>query len=243
MSSNLAPVVQRSTTFRADIQGIRAIAILLVIALHMNMTGFTAGYIGVDMFLVVSGYVITLSIHKMPARKVFHNLSEFWRSRFIRIFPTAALVICVTVVASYFLSGKAFNDGLFDDARWATLYATNYRLIDTGANYFIAGLNQSLFTHYWALAVEQQFYLFYPVIVFGITWLSSERHRTLVLRLALVILILSSSYWSITQTLVDPVSSYFSPLTLRTSRFKCNWQKQKNLPRGLKCGYERKRLA
>lgn len=213
MRSNLVPVVQRSATFRADIQGLRAIAIVLVIALHMNLTGFSAGYIGVDIFLVVSGYVITLSIQKKPAKRVFHNLVEFWRSRFVRIFPVAALVICVTVVASYFLSGAAFNDDLFEDARWATLYGTNLRLIDTGANYFIAGLDQSLVTHYWALAVEQQFYLVYPVLVFGITWLSSERHRLVALRCLLALLILVSSYWSISQTLIDPVSSYFSPLT------------------------------
>ena len=213
MSSNLVPLAQRSNTFRADIQGLRAIAIVLVIALHMNLSGFSAGYIGVDIFLVVSGYVITLSIQKKPARHVFHNLAEFWRSRFIRIFPAAALVICVTVLASYFLSGKAFNDDLLDDAKWATFYATNIQLINTGANYFIQGLDQSLLTHYWALAVEQQFYLVYPLIVFSITWLSSDKHRTLVLRFLLVLVILLSSYWSITQTIVDPVASYFSPLT------------------------------
>jgi peptidoglycan/LPS O-acetylase OafA/YrhL len=59
MKSNLAPVAQRSTTFRADIKGLRALAIVLVIALHMNLAGFSAGYIGVDIFLVVSGYVIS----------------------------------------------------------------------------------------------------------------------------------------------------------------------------------------
>lgn len=213
MNSNLAPVAERSNTFRADIQGLRAIAIVLVIALHMNLSGFSAGYIGVDIFLVVSGYVITLSIQKKPAKRVFQNLAEFWRSRFVRIFPAAALVIAVTVLASYFLSGQAFNDDLLDDARWATLYATNFQLINSGANYFIAGLDQSLLTHYWALAVEQQFYLVYPVLVFAITWLSSERRRAFVLRALLVVVIVVSSYWSITQTMVDPVSSYFSPLT------------------------------
>ena len=213
VSSNLIPVTERSSSFRADIQGLRAIAILLVIALHMNLTGFSAGYIGVDIFLVVSGYVITLSIQKKPARRVLRNLAEFWRSRFVRIFPVAALVICVTVLASYFLSGKAFNDDLLDDARWATFYATNFQLINTGANYFIEGLDKSLLTHYWALAVEQQFYLVYPVIVFSITWLSSEKHRKIVLRALLVLVILLSSYWSITQTIIDPVASYFSPLT------------------------------
>lgn len=207
------PVTKRSTTFRADIQGLRAIAIVLVVALHMDLQGFSAGYIGVDIFLVVSGYVITLSIQKKPAKQVFRNLAEFWRARFIRIFPAAALVIGVTVIASYFLSGKAFNDDLLDDARWATLYATNFQLINTGANYFIEGLDQSLLTHYWALAVEQQFYLIYPVLVFSITWLSSEKHRVIALRSLLVLVILGSSYWSITQTIVDPVISYFSPVT------------------------------
>jgi peptidoglycan/LPS O-acetylase OafA/YrhL len=213
MDSNLAPVTQRSSSFRADIQGLRAIAIILVIALHMDLAGFSAGYIGVDMFLVISGYVITLSIQRKPAKKVFTNLVEFWRSRFIRIFPAAALVICVTVMASYFLSGKAFNDDLFDDARWATFYATNFQLINTGANYFIEGLDQSLLTHYWALAVEQQFYLVYPLLVFTLTWLSTEKHRVLALRLLLAVVIIASSYWSITQTVIDPVASYFSPLT------------------------------
>ena len=213
MSTNLVPLSQRSSSFRADIQGLRAIAIILVIALHMDLTGFSAGYIGVDMFLVISGYVITLSIQRKPAKKVFTNLVEFWRSRFIRIFPAAALVICVTVVASYFLSGKAFNDDLLDDARWATFYATNFQLINTGANYFIEGLDQSLLTHYWALAVEQQFYLVYPLLVFTLTWLSTEKHRVVALRLLLAVVIIASSYWSITQTVIDPVASYFSPLT------------------------------
>jgi peptidoglycan/LPS O-acetylase OafA/YrhL len=179
----------------------------------MNLAGFSAGYIGVDIFLVVSGYVITLSIQKKPSRRVFRNLIEFWRSRFIRIFPAAALVISVTVVAAFFLSGEAFNDDLLDDARWATLYGTNFQLINTGANYFIEGLDKSLLTHYWALAVEQQFYLVYPVLVFGITWLSSEKHRVIALRVLLLLAIVTSSYWSITQTIIDPVASYFSPFT------------------------------
>jgi len=213
VSTNLVPLKERSSSFRADIQGLRATAIILVIALHMDLTGFSAGYIGVDMFLVISGYVITLSIQRKPAKKVITNLVEFWRSRFIRIFPAAALVICATVIASYFLSGKAFNDDLLDDARWATFYATNFQLINTGANYFIEGLDQSLLTHYWALAVEQQFYLVYPLLVFTLSWLSTEKHRVVALRLLLAVVIIASSYWSITQTVIDPVASYFSPLT------------------------------
>lgn len=213
MNSNLIPVDQRSQGFRADIQGIRAIAIILVIALHLHLTGFEAGYIGVDIFLVVSGYVITLSLLKKPAKRFFGNLADFWSSRFTRIFPAAALVICTTVIASFFLSGKAFNPDLLTDAKWATLYGTNFRLINTGSNYFIEGLDQSLLTHYWSLAVEQQFYLVYPLALFLISYLSSERFKLLTLRIFLIVSVIASSYWSISQSVIDPVASYFSPFT------------------------------
>jgi peptidoglycan/LPS O-acetylase OafA/YrhL len=111
-SFNVIPVAKRSTTFRADIQGLRAIAIILVIALHMNLVGFGAGFIGVDMFFAISGYVITLSLTKEPEKHTFANLAKFWSSRFLRIFPAAALVIAVTVLAAYFLQGQAFNSDL-----------------------------------------------------------------------------------------------------------------------------------
>jgi peptidoglycan/LPS O-acetylase OafA/YrhL len=179
----------------------------------MNLSGFQAGFIGVDIFLVVSGYVITLSLMKQPAKQVFRNLGKFWRGRFIRIFPAAALVISVTVIAAYLLQGRAFNSDLFIDARWATFYGTNIRLIQSGSNYFIAGLDQSLLTHYWSLAVEQQFYLVFPVIVFALTWLGKETNRIWILRSFLLVAIASSAYWSVIETSSNSVSAYFSPLT------------------------------
>ena len=212
-SHNTVPVAARSSSFRADIQGLRAIAIVLVIGLHMNLAGFNAGFIGVDMFLVVSGYVITLSLMKQPAKQVFRNLAKFWRGRFIRIFPAAALVICITVIAAFLVQGKAFNSDLFIDARWATFYGSNIRLIQSGSNYFIAGLDQSLLTHYWSLAVEQQFYLLFPVIVFALTWLGKETSRIWILRSFLFVAIVASAYWSIIETSTNSVSAYFSPLT------------------------------
>lgn len=94
----------------------------------MNLAGFNGGFIGVDIFFVISGYVITLSLQKQPVKNTFRNLAKFWSGRFVRIFPAAALVIGVTVIAAFLLQGKAFDDGIFTDAKWATLYATNFRL-------------------------------------------------------------------------------------------------------------------
>lgn len=179
----------------------------------MGLTGFSGGFIGVDVFLVVSGYVITLSLLKQPSRSTFRNLAKFWAGRFVRIFPAAAMVICVTVITAFLLQGKAFDEAIFTDAKWATLYGTNFRLIDSGANYFIAGLDQSLFTHYWALAVEQQFYLVYPVVVFGLTWLGKSHQRLWILRTFLLLTVIASATWSYLETLANPVSAYFSPFT------------------------------
>lgn len=212
-SFNITPPENRSSTFRADIQGLRAIAIILVIGLHMGLPYFKAGYVGVDIFFVISGFVITLSLNKQPARHTWNNLANFWGARFIRIFPAAALVIVATIFAAYFLQGLAFNSDLITDARWATFYATNLRLIDSGANYFIVGLDQSLLTHFWALAVEQQFYLAFPVLVFSLTWLSSEKYRVRLLQIALVIVIVLSAIWSALETSSNAVSAYFSPFT------------------------------
>jgi peptidoglycan/LPS O-acetylase OafA/YrhL len=179
----------------------------------MGLTGFQAGYVGVDIFFVISGYVITLSLNKQPAKHTWANLTSFWGSRFIRIFPAAALVVATTIVAAYFLQGLAFNSDLITDARWATFYATNLRLIDSGANYFIVGLDQSLLTHFWALAVEQQFYLVFPVLVFALTWLSSDKHRVRLLQIVLPVVILLSAAWSVLETGTNAVSAYFSPFT------------------------------
>jgi peptidoglycan/LPS O-acetylase OafA/YrhL len=212
-SFNVSKPASRSSTFRADIQGLRALAIILVIGLHMGLAGFQAGYVGVDIFFVISGYVITLSLNKQPGKHTWANLASFWGSRFIRIFPAAALVVATTIVAAYFLQGLAFNSDLITDARWATFYATNLRLIDSGANYFIVGLDQSLLTHFWALAVEQQFYLVFPVLVFSLTWLSSEKYRILLLQIALVLIVVGSAVWSVLETGTNAVSAYFSPFT------------------------------
>ena len=212
-SHNIVPVSSRSSSFRADIQGLRGIAIILVVALHMDLPGFNGGFIGVDMFLVISGYVITLSLQRQPAKQVFSNLATFWRGRFVRLFPVASLVICVTVVAAFFLQGRAFNSDLLIDARWATLYGTNLRLISSGANYFIVGLDQSLLVHYWSLAVEQQFYLIFPIAVFALTWLGKESHRKVFLQVFLGLVILISASWSFLETNSNQVAAYFSPLT------------------------------
>ncbi len=197
---------------RSDIQGLRGLAISLIVLLHAGLPGFQGGYVGVEVFFVISGYVVTASLLRKPTSRPIQNLRDFFVKRILRLMPASTLVIIATVIAAYFLLGPAFNPDLFDDARWATVFATNFRLIDTGANYFIAGLDKSLLTHYWYLAIEQQIYLVYPVVILIAIRLLPERWRRGLLVALLLLVTVASAWFSYQLTQTDSVAAYFSPV-------------------------------
>lgn len=200
-------------TFRPDIQGLRAVAVILVILAHASVPGFEGGYIGVDVFFVISGFVITSLLRRQPPRHVRQNLAYFYARRIRRIVPAATLTLVATTVAAYFLLGTNFVPQLLGDVRWASLFSANFRLIQTGSNYFIPGVAPSLVTHYWSLAVEEQFYLFFPLVVFSLTWLTPIRNRATSLGLFLVAAICASAWYSWHLTPISPTVAYYSPFT------------------------------
>jgi peptidoglycan/LPS O-acetylase OafA/YrhL len=210
-SSHDGPVPVKN--FRTDIQGLRAVAVLLVVFAHAGFAGFDGGFVGVDVFFVISGYVITSLLMRQPARHVMHNLRHFYARRVLRIVPAATVVIVATVFAAYFIQGEYFDPTLLEDARWATFFSANFRLISTTTDYFIQGVEPSLMTHFWSLAVEEQFYFFYPVIVFALTWLGSDQHRVRNLRNFLLIAVATSAAWSVYYTAASHIEAYYSPLT------------------------------
>ena len=213
-TSNLDPVTPlRRTTFRPDIQGLRAVAVILVILAHASVPGFEGGFIGVDVFFVISGYVITNLLQRQPPRNVRANLATFYARRIRRIVPAATLTLVSTVIAAYYLLGVNFNRQLLGDVRWASLFSANFRLIHTGSNYFIPGIAPSLVTHFWSLAVEEQFYLFFPLVVFSLTWLVLSPSRVRPLLTFLVTAIAASAWWSYHLTSINPTTAYYSPFT------------------------------
>ncbi len=199
--------------FRPDIQGLRAIAVILVILAHARVPGFEGGYIGVDVFFVISGFVITNLLRRQPADNVRGNLANFYARRIRRIVPAATLTLVATIFAAYFLLGVNFNRQLFGDVRWASLFSMNFRLINTGSNYFIPGIFPSVLTHYWSLAVEEQFYLFFPLVVFSLALLTPLRARAASLGIFLAASIVASAWWSWHLTPISPTAAYYSPFT------------------------------
>ena len=213
MANHIEVSPSPSEHVRRDIQGLRAIAVILVILSHAGFQSFTAGFIGVDVFFVISGYVITQVLQRRPPRQVLANLRHFYIRRVLRIVPAATLTLTATVAVAYFLLSENFNASLIEDVRAAALFSANFRLISTSSDYFMSGIDPSLITHFWSLAVEEQFYFIYPLAVFSLTWIAPLRHRTAVLRLFLIVIIALSAVWSAQLTPLNAVEAYYSPFT------------------------------
>jgi peptidoglycan/LPS O-acetylase OafA/YrhL len=143
--------------YRADIEGMRAVAVLAVIAYHVDVVG--GGFVGVDVFFVLSGFLITRLLWRELATEGRVCLAAFYGRRARRLLPASAVVVIATVIgASIWLTPLAARS-VTTDARAAALYVANYRFIAQRTDYLAARAPSPL-QHYWSLAVEEQFYLF-----------------------------------------------------------------------------------
>ncbi|HUX05568.1 MAG TPA: acyltransferase [Acidimicrobiales bacterium] len=201
------------SSFRGDIQGLRALAVLLVVLAHAGVPHFAGGYIGVDVFFVISGYVITGLLLRQPTTSLTRNLKVFYARRIRRIIPAATSVLVATVIATYLWLGPYTGVTLLSDVRWASLFAANWHFIANSSGYFIPGVPPSLVTHYWSLAVEEQFYIVFPLLVFGLGALVGVRRRRVALTITLALAVIVSSWWSIHLSNVNAVQAYYSPFT------------------------------
>jgi len=186
--------------------------VLLVALDHAKVGPFTGGFVGVDVFFVISGYLITSLLIGEADRERRLSLSGFYARRARRILPAATVVTVVTLAASvWFLSGVQAL-AVVKDAVWATFFAANIHFASIGTDYFSADVPPSPLQHYWSLAVEEQFYLVWPLLVLVMAWLARRRgwgvRRTLVP--LLVVIVGASLAWSVTLTNQDSVAAYFS---------------------------------
>src|SRR6266446_2441116 len=176
----LSARIDRTTTrairkFRPDIEGLRAVAVTLVVLSHLGL-GFPGGYVGVDVFFVISGFIITRQLGAELNRTARISFREFYARRARRILPAATVVIIGTVLACWkwespLLVKSGASDGLF-----SALSAINWRLAVNGTNYFQASTPPSPFQHFWSLSVEEQFYAVWPVLILVIGMAAGRRY-------------------------------------------------------------------
>ena len=161
--------------FRGDIQGLRAIAVLTVIAGHAGLSFLPGGFVGVDVFFVISGFLISDLLYREVDRDGRVSLGDFYARRARRILPAATLVTVVTVLASLLLVNVVDALDVVTDALWATFFAANVRFAAVGTDYFAQEQLPSPLQHYWSLAVEEQFYVVWPLLLLALLWLVRRR--------------------------------------------------------------------
>ena len=199
-------------SFRPDVEGLRAVAIVLVVLYHGSLQTLSGGYVGVDVFFVISGFVITGVLLRERSSSHHTSFLSFYGRRSRRIIPAATLVIVVTVISTYVVLGAIYGNPTAIDARWTAVFLANFHFTATGTNYLTAQDPPSPLLNFWSLAVEEQFYLVYPAFftVVAVTFTKISFRIRLALGLSTVILVSLSI--SAAQTNSSPIAAYFSPL-------------------------------
>ena len=154
-----------SDEFRPDIEGLRAVAVLTVLAYHAGVPGLRGGYVGVDVFFVISGFLITGLILRELERTGAISLPAFYARRARRLLPAAACAVVTTVLVSALVLPPLRVPDVARDGIAAALYSANIRFALQSTDYLQADLAPSPLLHYWSLAVEEQFYLFWPALL------------------------------------------------------------------------------
>lgn len=147
----------------SGVQGLRGIAVLAVILFHSQIQIFHYGYLGVDLFFVISGYVVALSCLRRMSTGDF-TVVDFFRRRVSRLFPAFFAVTIIVLFISFLMqSGFVFRENSVD-ALSALFYVSNFRFM-TSLDYFAVDALSRAFTHYWSLSIEEQFYLIFPFLL------------------------------------------------------------------------------
>jgi peptidoglycan/LPS O-acetylase OafA/YrhL len=199
--------------FRPDIEGLRAIAVGLVLLFHCYGRPVTGGFVGVDVFFVISGFLITSLLLAEQIRNGRISITGFYARRVRRILPASALVVILTVVAAYHYLGFITGNDVATDAKWTAVFSANIHFALIGTDYLGSLRPPSPLQHMWSLGVEEQFYVVWPgLFLLLVVIVRGARHRNALAATLLLIIGLSFA-WSVVETMSEVTWAYFSPLT------------------------------
>jgi peptidoglycan/LPS O-acetylase OafA/YrhL len=211
---------------RLDIQGLRAIALLAVIGCHAHLPGLRGGFVGVDVFFVISGYVITGSLVADARNRGAGAIASFYARRVRRILPGACCTLVGTIILTAWLLPKTRWLNVASDTLASSVYAVNWTLAARSLDYLAAEDAPSPLQHFWSLAVEEQFYLIWPACVVLGFYAAGALRRSQLWRsdfarpggapaalLVAGLIVLPSLVWSAALTVIEPARAYFVTTT------------------------------
>lgn len=225
--SPVAATAHAPSRYRPDIQGLRAIAVGLVLLYHAGAPFLGGGFVGVDVFFVISGFLITGMLLRQSLETGRVDLGDFYARRIRRILPAATAVLVFTAGATLLILPRTRWEDIGHDLIGSALYYANW-VFAANTDYLNAETVASPLQHFWTLAVEEQFYILWPLLIVGLLVAvkklrdvsalpqsSQLDHRRIrrALELGVVLMILPSLAWSVYWTAVEPARAYFVTTT------------------------------
>lgn len=197
--------------FRPDIEGLRAVAIGLVLAYHAAPTLVRGGFVGVDVFFVISGFLITGLLVREIDRTGRISLRRFYARRARRLLPATAVVLVVTAILTTLYLPVTQRSIFGWDIASAALYVSNWRMADRSVDYLAEGIAPSPIQHFWSLAVEEQFYIVWPLLILAAILLARRSGWPLrrLLTGGILLVTLPSLAWSVHMTATNPAAAFF----------------------------------
>jgi peptidoglycan/LPS O-acetylase OafA/YrhL len=211
-----SPGTKAERDFRPDIQGLRAIAVALVVVYHLFPSRLPGGFVGVDVFFVISGFLITGHLWRGYARTGKLSLVDFWGRRARRLVPAAAVVLAVTWVGARLVLPSPRLAETATEIRASALYYQNWQLAHNAVDYLKSNDAASPVQHFWSLSVEEQFYLVWPLLFLLAAFVARKRARESGHRVVAVLtgaLVLASLGYSVYDTKTEPAAAYFVTTT------------------------------
>ncbi|WP_308286467.1 acyltransferase family protein [Streptomyces griseorubiginosus] len=209
--SSAAAPTERLRKYRPDIQGLRAVAIMMVVSMHCGILDIHGG---VDVSFVLSGFLIGSQLLAEIDKTGKVSLTKFWARRFRRLTPPMAIVIVGTAALAWLYGSPLRFRTYIEDGLSASLSFLNWRLVENGTDYFANDGSQTPYQHFWSLGIEEQFYLAAPILLVVLVWVSRKifRNRALV-ALFLTAVIAGSFYLGWKKTSENQPLAYFSTHT------------------------------
>lgn len=209
-----SPEHAEPSRFIPHVQGLRAIAVLAVVLYHFWPARFSGGYVGVDIFFVISGFLITAHLMRELTATGTVRLSQFWARRARRLLPASLLVLlfCALVAMSPYLTPTSALPNEVREILASTFYVENWYLALNSADYLNHAGDPTTVQHYWSLSLEEQFYVMWPLIMLLAAWLGirffrGARRRAVLIALGAVTI--ASFIFCVIFTITDPAPAYF----------------------------------
>ncbi|MBZ9999992.1 MULTISPECIES: acyltransferase family protein [unclassified Mesorhizobium] len=199
-----------AASFRPDIEGMRALAVAGVVAYHFGLAALPGGFAGVDIFFVISGYLITRHLLQEIGESGRLNLWRFYARRARRLLPASLFVILATLLAGAFILSPEEQALYSKGAMFASAYMINLWLIRWSFDYFASDAANNPFIHFWSLSVEEQFYLAWPALLVLAAWLRPGRRAAIVVIGVTGLVSFVACAWL--TSVSPPWAFYFSPL-------------------------------